>query len=418
MAVFSDTLQSSLTALYQECPKFTHEEKRVLIGEMLCLVAQYYHGEPAPILLTEQPEHKMPAFNETVHTNLKVLQDESRTLSVDEKQALAGDILFRVSQFYYGQRVVAKGLKAAHTTNQFPPEYHASFTYGITGMFNGTKDGEEAIVDYSNGKSNINPPAETHIKVYDVRTFKNKPTFGVNGYQLAKHATQMKPEEFSAGNDPEGKRIIEERYYPEIKELVEKVTGASLVKAHNFRIRKQYEKPSDYVASRKIIDSALPLAHTDRDETTMASGIRHVFGDEEGERLMRKYRRWSQVNVWRGIGKTVDRWPLMMIDTDSIPGGFQYSKHLARIHAANDPRVATRGKKDHDVVLKDDPNYKYRYVSRQEQDEVWIFSSVDSNPNLVAPHGGFWDNATPDDTTARTSIEARTWAFFDPVDEE
>lgn len=290
-------------------------------------------------------------------------------------------------------------------------------TTGVTGMFNGTKDGKDAYIDYASGSTNINPPLEVPITVEDVRDYEVKPTFHANGYELVDHKTQMHPDQFTNGRTPEGQEFIQNAYYPEVQKLVEQITGAALVKPYIFRTRHQFEKPTDFIASRKSNASALPLAHTDRDMTTGANGVRDVFGEEEGNRLMRTHRRFAQVNVWRGIGKTVDRWPLMFIDTSDVPGGFQYEKNLAKIYSANDPRVVQRGVKAHDVVLVNDPHYKYRYASRLQVDEAWVFSSFDSDERKVCPHGGFWDDSTDDAAPARTSIECRTWCFWDPIEE-
>ncbi|RYO83173.1 hypothetical protein DL766_001488 [Monosporascus sp. MC13-8B] len=291
-------------------------------------------------------------------------------------------------------------------------------TTGVTGMYNGTKDGKDAYIDYATGSTNVNAPLEVAITVEDMRDFEVAPTFHGNGYQLVKHKTMMHPDQFSNGRTPEGKEFIHNAYFPEVKKLVQEITGAEVVRPYIFRTRHQFEKPTDFIASRKAGASALPLAHTDRDMTTGPNGVRDVFGEEEGNRLMKKYKRFAQINVWRGIGKRVDRWPLMFIDTSDIPGGFKYEKHLAKIYSSNDPREAQRGVKAHDVVLVDDPHYKYRYASNLEVDEAFVFSSFDSDENKVVPHGGFWDNSTRDDAPARTSIECRTWCFWDPVEEE
>lgn len=291
-------------------------------------------------------------------------------------------------------------------------------TTGITGMFNGTKDGEDAYIDYASGSTNCNPPLEVPITVEDIRDYEVKPSFHADGYQLVGHKTQMHPDQFSNGRTPEGKEFIHNAYFPEVQKLVQQITGAEVVQPYIFRTRHQFEKPTDFIASRKSNASALPLAHTDRDMTTGPNGVRDVFGEEEGNRLMKKYKRYAQVNVWRGIGKTVDRWPLMFIDASGVPGGFKYEKNLAKIYSSNDPRVHQRGVKAHDVVLRDHPAYKYRYASRLEVDEVFVFSSFDSDESKVCPHGGFWDNSTDDAAPARTSIECRTWCFWDPVEEE
>jgi hypothetical protein len=350
------------------------------------------------------------AASQTVQESLKALEQACSTLGLEERRALISDIIFRVLQ------LPAAPEAAPAVTEPAAENDGTRYTTGVAGMYNGTKDGEAAYIDYATGKTNINPPAAVAVKVADIRTMPVPPSFHGNGFQLVKHTTSLAPESFFAGSTPEGKPFIHENYFPEVKALVEQVTGSKKVFPYLFRLRHQYEQPTDFVNSRKSTQSALPLAHTDRDMTTGPNGIRDVFGEEEGNRLMAKYKRFAQVNVWRGIGQTVNRWPLLFIDTDEIPGGFDYEKNLAKIASSNDPRVALRGVKAHDVVLMDNPHYKYRYASKQEIDEAWVFSSFDSDRFAVAPHGGFWDNSTTDADPARDSIEVRTWTFWDPVD--
>lgn len=358
-------------------------------------------------------------LKETVQKNLDALEEQCRTLSLEERRTLLGDIILRILQIPVTADVKTLEPEAeVSSAVETPAEDKTKYTTGVVGMYNGTKDGAEGFIDYATGKTNLNPPAEIPVTVADIRTMETLPTFANNGYELVGHTTSMTPEQFFASKEPEGKKSLEELYFPEVRALVEKVTGSKMVVPYIFRTRHQFEKPTDFVASRKSQGSALPLAHTDRDQVTGANGVRDVFGVEEGNRLMKKYKRFSQVNVWRGIGQTVNRWPLLFIDTDEVPGGFDYDKNLAKIFSANDPREKMRGVKAHDIVLVDNEHYKYRYASDMTVDEAWVFSSFDSDPSQVAPHGGFWDNSTKPEAPARTSIEVRTWAFFDEVDEE
>ena len=280
-------------------------------------------------------------------------------------------------------------------------------TTGMCGMWNGTKDGEDAIIDFSTGSTNINNPLEVNVEVQDMRA--TNPRYIDTGYELVKHETEMTAEDFL--NSKEDKTLIESAYFQECKDLVQKTTGAKVVIPYIFRLRHQNVKPDGF-ATREVGVTSLPIAHCDRDPSTGAVGVREVLGAEEAERLLKQYPRYAQVNVWRGIGQTVNRWPLLMIDTKQCDN-WDYESHLAKIYPTNDPRESIRGKKTHDSVLKHDDGYRYYYASNMAVDEALVFSSFDPVTSKVVPHGAFWDDSTPDDAPARRSIEVRTWAFFD-----
>ncbi|RYP06718.1 hypothetical protein DL765_009386 [Monosporascus sp. GIB2] len=283
-------------------------------------------------------------------------------------------------------------------------------TTGMCGMWNGTKDDQEAYVDFSTGDTNINPPLEVNCEVQDIRI--TKPTFVEAGYELVDHKTKMSPEDFLNGKDD--KTLLESVYFQDCKDLVQRTTGAKVVIPYTFRLRHQSVKPGGF-ATKDVGVSSLPIAHCDRDPISGASSLRDVLGAEEAECMMKAYPRFAQVNVWCGIGQTISRWPLLLVDTKECEN-WDYETHLAKIFPTNDPRVAIRGQKPHDSVLKHDPGYCYFYASDMRVDEALVFSSFDSVKSKVVPHGAFWDNSTQDDAPARRSIEVRTWAFFEDAE--
>lgn len=285
-------------------------------------------------------------------------------------------------------------------------------------MWNGTKDGEGAYVDYSNGKTNVNEPKRVDIVAHDIRTLEEKPSLAKDGYQLLDSASTLTQDELLDGTTPEGRKVIEHQYYAECKRIIEEITGSKIVVPYIFRIRQNGAHPRDFgtssVASSKMTTSSLPIAHVDRDRVTLQHGIEEAFG-ERAEELMRTHKRFAQINVWRSIDDSVKKWPLVFINHSGV-AGWDYDTHMANVLPINDPRVAIRGAKAQDSVLKDDPSYKYYYASDMSRDEVFVFSSGDSDPRRVVPHGAFWDNNTVEDAPTRRSIEVRAWVFFEDDD--
>ena len=305
----------------------------------------------------------------------------------------------------------------AESTTSSQVKTKAHTTTGSAYFFDGTTDGKkDATIDYSTGVTTAKMPKRVEVEVEDMRHLSPVPSFHSSGYELVNHTTQMHPTQLANTTSPEGIEFIRNAYFPEVQKLIQKVTGAADVRPYIVRSRKQLNQP-DWITGRTP-QSALPLQHVDFDHLTGPQSIRDEFGEEEGNRLMRTHKRFAQVNVWRAIGTPVERWPLMFVETDGVAGGFDYDTHTRKVYGKNSPRVGLRRPRTHDVILAQDPNFKYRYASKLQVDEALVFSSFDSQPAKVVPHGAFWDNATLDEAPARFSIECRTWCFFDPIEED
>ncbi|KAK0635973.1 hypothetical protein B0T17DRAFT_587305 [Bombardia bombarda] len=288
-------------------------------------------------------------------------------------------------------------------------------TTGFLCMWNGTKDGESAYVDYATGKTNANEPKKVDIVAHDIRTISPMPSLGSDGYQLFDHSTALSAEELLAANTPEGRKVIENVYYAECKQIIQQITGSKIVVPYIFRVRQNGSHPKDFgtasVTNSKMTTSSLPIAHVDRDRLTLLHGVQEAFG-AEAENMIKKHKRFAQINVWRSIDESVKKWPLAFVNHRAVPG-WDYDTHMASVFPQNDPRVAIRGAKVQDSILKYDPGYSYYYASDLKNSEVLVFSSGDSDAKMVIPHSAFWDDKTPDDAPTRRSIEVRAWVFFD-----
>jgi len=290
-------------------------------------------------------------------------------------------------------------------------------TTGVFGVWNGTEDGEVGYIDYAKGKTNVNDPKEQDVELFNIRAMKNKPTFKDDGYALAQHKTALSTEQLMAGlNTEEGKKYIEDVYFKETADIIRKHSGCAIVVPYTYRVRENaMVRPAEFAAKRLakegIAHAVLPIAHVGRDMETAPPRLRDIFGDKTDE-LVAKHSRYASINVWRPIGETVKRWPLCMINHKNIPD-WAYDTHCARVYPKNDPRAAIRGEKSHDLVLKWDPRYVCDYASDMTAEDVFVFSSFDSDFSKVAPHAAFWDNSTAEDAPIRRSIEVRTWVFFD-----
>ena len=223
----------------------------------------------------------------------------------------------------------------------------------------------------------------------------------------------MTADELYAGDTPEGKARIRDALFAETTEIVKQVVGSEpkIIPSY-FKVRQGRGNDASHLGIDKHRHAIRPLAHVDRDPSTIYISVRDAVGAEEAEILMRKYKRWAQVNVWRPIGNIASKWPLAMMNHQQIPE-WEYDTHFGRVGSRNDPRNVERGEKAHDLIAKEDSRYKYYYASDMTPDEVWVFCSFDTDRNTVVPHGAFWDDNTPEDAPERASIEVRHVVFFD-----
>jgi hypothetical protein len=281
-------------------------------------------------------------------------------------------------------------------------------------MYGGTKDGKEPYVDFKNNTANINKLEDVPVTVEDMRFMNPKPTFAKNGYEFRSHVISVTPEQLLHGKDsPEAKKIVDDNYMTEVVKIIQEATGGAEVIPNGFRLRTQFQDGKDIVKS-KVAFGSLNVVHVDRDPVTAPFRLKTSVDEERAEALLKKYKgkKWASVNVWRPIGDTVGKWPLLFVNHEKVPD-WDYDTHMVHIYTINDPAVQERGEKPHETVLKNDPRYVYHYASNLTIDEVLVFASFHTDPKMVVPHGAFWDNSSLEDAPARQSIEARCWVFWD-----
>lgn len=281
-------------------------------------------------------------------------------------------------------------------------------------MFGGTKDGKEPYINLKDKTANINKPDEVSVTVEDMRFMTPRTTFAKNGYEFRSHVTSVTPEQLAHGNDsPEAKKIIDDNYISEVVEIVKEASGGAEVIPCGFRLRTQVQDGTDIVKS-KVAFGSLNVVHVDRDPENARFRLTNIVGEERAEALLKKYKgkKWASVNVWRPIGDTVGKWPLLFVNREKVPD-WDYDTHMVRVYTIDDPAVQERGDKGHETILTNDPRYVYHYASNLTIDEVLVFASFHTDPKMVVPHGAFWDENSPVEAPTRRSIEARCWVFWD-----
>lgn len=285
-------------------------------------------------------------------------------------------------------------------------------TTGLVYMWNGTTDDQaDGYVNTADGSTNVKPSMEVKIEVEDVRNLPEPPKVLSHGYQLVNFTSSLPPSCFLDADSAENKRLIETVYYDECQSLIQNCTGAVEAFPYVYRIRNQSADVRRLADIDFHKDSA-PIVHVDRDPETAPDRLRYSLGTDRANSLLAKYKRYGSINVWRPIGTKVQKWPLLLVNHQSV-ANWDYSTHMGRVHFSNDQRrVGKRGTKSHETVLKLDPNYVYHYASGMVPDEAWLFYAFHSEPELAIPHSAFWDKSTEADAPTRWSIEVRIWVFF------
>jgi hypothetical protein len=269
---------------------------------------------------------------------------------------------------------------------------------------------EPGYYNHADGSSNIKRK-ELPIEVENVRRLSKPPMLDLEGYQLVNFRTTLPERHFLESNLSENDTIIQDVYFNECRRIALQVTGAAEAYPYVYRVRNQ-ERSREHMGRFDFHKDSVPIVHVDRDTWTAPQRLRASLGAEKADMLLAKYKRYGSMNVWRPIKNVVQKWPLMLVNHQSIPD-WDYDTHMIKLHSSNDGRIATRGAKNHETILTFDARYRYMYAPDMSPDEAWLFYAFHSNPALAIPHSAFWDDSSAPDAPTRWSIEVRVWVFFE-----
>lgn len=233
-----------------------------------------------------------------------------------------------------------------------------------------------------------------------------KLTMQKNGFQLFKHVTSMKTDEFYLDRDK-----IMNVYYKEIAEMVKKETGAAYVYMFHHDLRCNAKTSADHWNSHAIqsVKTYLPYVHTDSHhnhaETEFA---KYAQNNDE----CRKYSkgRFMFFTAWRSIDfeDPVQDYTLTVCDESSLVKPDDYitvDLHLTEAQIKQVYHIKTGNEKKH----------KWYYFPKMTADEVLLFKNWDSDRDLTSRtifHSSFKDPNAPPNAKPRQSIEARGYAYF------
>ncbi|KAF3480658.1 uncharacterized protein GIQ15_06005 [Arthroderma uncinatum] len=249
------------------------------------------------------------------------------------------------------------------------------------------------------------------MRIHDLRGKENDFTLDTHGLQYAKLQTKV--------TDWANEDEIKSTYFPEVEELVKRVTGASQVLVYNHTVRNAAANDyGDHVKGIQGVTGPARRIHVDQTPEGAASTVAFMFPEQVDDFTKRGY---QLLNVWRPLTR-VCRDPLMVADMLKMPESdlvvvprsyyngmksWNYAVKYNGSEAANNAEAIVDGKSS-------GGEHSWWYIGDQEADEAMIFSCSDLRPGKRANgavHGSF---CLPDQEKfpARQSIEVRVVAVY------
>ncbi len=187
-------------------------------------------------------------------------------------------------------------------------------------------------------------------------------------------------------------------YYPEVVELIKKMTGAEKVHVfdHNVRCAPMCARGEN--GAREPVK----FAHNDYTLKSGPQRVRDLLPTEEAEERLQQ--RFAVINVWRPIRGPVQDAPLAVCDAASMTQDdfnetdLKYEDRTGEVYS-----------------VSHNPNHCWFYFPHMERNEAMLLKCYDSATDGRArftAHSAFEDPTSPPDAPARESIETRTLVFF------
>ena len=228
------------------------------------------------------------------------------------------------------------------------------------------------------------------VTIRDARPLARTLSLDVEGFALLRGASAL-----SAFDD---ETAIKATYYPEVERLIAGATGAAKVVTFDHNVR----SASREARGEAGIRGPVPRMHND---FTARSGReraeRELTARGLDPRLLRG--RFAIVNLWRPIGRPVEKSPLALSDARSI--------------AAADWVVCDlvyRDRVGETYAVQYDPAQLWYQFPHLAPDEAILIKSYDSAEDVTrfAAHGAFEDPRSRPDAPERESIEARALVLY------
>ncbi|HTU12345.1 MAG TPA: CmcJ/NvfI family oxidoreductase [Allosphingosinicella sp.] len=228
------------------------------------------------------------------------------------------------------------------------------------------------------------------VAIRDARPLAGRLSLDAEGFALLRAPTL-----FAAWADP---AAISAAYYAEVERLLGQATGARRVIAFDHNVRSVARAAGGEAGIR----GPVPRTHND---FTARSGPERAAAELAARGLDPALldRRFAIVNLWRPIGRRVEKSPLALADARTIaPGEWVESDLIYR------DRVGET------YALGFGPGQAWYWFPLLAPDEAILIKGYDSDPRVArfTPHSAFEDPAGPADAPERESIEVRALILY------
>jgi hypothetical protein len=230
--------------------------------------------------------------------------------------------------------------------------------------------------------------------INDMRDIADTLSMDVNGFELHQRDTKV--------GDLWNDAAIENEYNPELIAMLKEMTGADAV-----TIFDHTRRSSDPDGAKNPDGQRAPASRVHADYTVKSGPQRakDTLGEAEVDRVLSSGGRIIQVNVWRPITGPIQRSPLALADSTSIP-----PEDLI----ATDQRFPDRVGEIYQLARG--TGHRWYYAPEMTPDEIILikgWDSIDDGRARFTPHGAFVHPGETDDMAPRESIETRTYLVFE-----
>lgn len=233
-----------------------------------------------------------------------------------------------------------------------------------------------------------------NTSIQDIRIYDARPGLESGAHDLERSGFTLSRNP-SACTDFRNEDHVKAVYYPEVHDLVKRITGADGVYIRSHLIRT--EVPIDFN------DGYARFVHCDYN-------IKRL--DEMSEDVLAQHgvapqKNWDYVwfNTWQPFDNPAINNPMAFLDWESLP--------------MDDVIDYFYTGRDYDALVAApvySPDHRWRYIPNMQTDEIVLFKQMDGRKDdrsIYCPHTSFDNPEAPEDAPPRRSIETRILAVFE-----
>ena len=225
--------------------------------------------------------------------------------------------------------------------------------------------GKRYVIDMARGNT-VCEPIGIFTKIQNGRTINC--TLKTNGFQLLSQRTALSTMEFYQN----AQDLIQSLYYKEIETLIQKLTGAPIVRAFEHQIRCSSDS-----APESATESVGAAAHGAHCDFTLFSALRvyeSMLLSLPNQGMDYKRGRFAVINVWRNISDSepIRNYHLAVMDGQSVVAPDDFIKYDFIPNDSN--RIES-----YYLNAARASNHKWFYFPEMMKDEVLVFMQYDSD---------------------------------------